>query len=269
MKKFLEGVWKFINSKVFVYIILGIGIFLLVNMYNKNQDLKDESERNDTNITALNSKVENYKTKEGEHLATVAAYESHAEELEQYNKALANDVKKEKGKIITYSNLVFRLRQDSTALAKQVNELKKLLESTKVNDSTWNMDWTLPFVYDSLNYDIFHGRTQVGIQGKIPEVFLKNITLKHNNTWLLNRDSQMKISWGQKYEKDKIKVFARTSHPAFSAQLMEGVYVDYPEKRHWFTGFGIGPQFGGGYNFLTGETAIIFGVGIHYNIFNW
>jgi hypothetical protein len=79
----------------------------------------------------------------------------------------------------------------------------------------------------------------------------------------------MTLTWGQKYEKGRVHVFAWTSHPAFQATLLEGTYVDYPKKKHWFTGFGIGPNLSLGYDFINNRPAFIFGIGIQYNIYQW
>lgn len=269
MKKILNLVWKFINSKFFGYIIAILAIIILINTCGNNSDLKDVLDRKNRNIEVLNDSIETVITKNGKLESSIGAYEGYIDEIEQYNKELFKKLKEEKGKLVTFNRIIFRLKQDSADLAKQVDELKKLLENKKVNDSTWNMDWTLHFVYDSLNYDIFYGRTQVGIQGEIPKAFLENITLKHNNTWLLNRESEMDFTWGQKYERGKLKVFARTGHPAFQAKLLEGVYVDFNKKDHWFTGFSVGPQLGVSYDFLNNQPAITIGVGAQYNIYTW
>ncbi|GAF99188.1 unnamed protein product, partial [marine sediment metagenome] len=202
----------------------------------------------------------------GDLVASKSAYIANEKELKEFNAGLAKQLKDEKGKVVTFNNIVFQLRQDSADLQKNLADLKSEYEKPKqVNDSTWNVDWLLSYVYDSTNYDIFDGRTQVGLRG--PEGYFKDITLTHNKTWMLNRNSQIGLTWGQKYEDGKLKVFAKTAHPAFQAQLLEGTYVDYPKKRHWFTGFGIGPQLSVGYDFLHNQPAFMIGVGIHYNIY--
>lgn len=266
--KTLKVIWTFVNSKLFLYIILGIGVFLLINTFNKNANLRDDAKRKDKNIEALNADVRNYVTKENAHIAAVKAYEAHTNELEQYNKRLADEIRSIKGDVITYGNLIFKLRQDSADLAKALSILKDQFTSDRVNDSTWNLDWTLPYIYDSLNYDIYYGRTRAILSGNVSKSVLQGLDLSHK-TWVLKRDSQMKLTWYQTYEKKQVYVYAKTDHPAFKATLLEGVYVDYPESPHWFTGFGIGPQLGVGYDFVNGKTGVTIGVGIQYNIFQW
>lgn len=268
--KILTIIWNFINSKFFGYVIIALLLLLAINFWNKNRNLKDNIKRNEQNIGVLNDSITTVKLKNGEIQASIGAYQATAKELEQFNKKLADQVDKEKGKVITFGNLVFRLRQDSIDLQKQLSELKAKYEKpVQINDSTWNVDWTLPFIYDSTNYDIFKGRTQIVTSGDIPKVWLDKIIINHNKTWLLNRESQIGLTWGQKEVNGKLLVFARTAHPAFQAKLLEGVYVDYPQKEHWFEGFGIGPNLSLGYDPLNSKTSIFIGVGIHYNIYKW
>lgn len=254
--KYLTNIWNFLNSKVFMYILIIIGIIIFISMYSSNGNLKDEIDLNNKNITALNDTVKNIKLRNGDLESSIQGFQGSVENLEILNESLAYDIKKEKGKVVTYSNIIFSLKQT-------VKELEDALEGAIYNDpvatsdTSWNIDWKLPYIYDSLNYDIFLGRTQVSLSGK---------TLKHTKTFLINRDSQIKLTWGQKYENDKLKVFVRTSHPAFKTQMMEGMYVDLPEKKHWFQGFGVGPQVGIS---IYPKQTLYLGVGIQYNVYQW
>lgn len=268
--KYLTLIWNFLNSKLFSYILIVLVVFFLINYWNKSRNLKEDLERKDHNIGVLNDSITTIKLKNGEYEASIGSYIATAEELKQFNKRLALQLEKESGKVVTFGNLIFRLRQDSIKLQKQLSELKAKYEKpVQINDSTWNVDWTLPFIYDSTNYDIFKGRTQIVTSGDIPKVWLDKIIINHNKTWLLNRESQIGLTWGQKEVNGKLLVFARTAHPAFQAKLLEGVYVDYPQKEHWFEGFGIGPNLSLGYDPLNSKTSIFIGVGIHYNIYKW
>lgn len=270
--KVLKAIWKFVNSKVFQYIIIGVLILLFAGTCGRNSNLREEVERQEQNISALNDSITTIKLKNGELQSSRDAYMASAKELEKFNKELSEEVKSQKGKVLTLNRIVFQLKQDTSDLQRYIDELLAKYEAPKkVNDSTWNVDWTLPFIYDSTNYDIFSGRTQVGVKG--PQSYFPEISLTHNQTWLLNRESQIGLTWGQKWEgagKDKkLKVYAQTAHPAFKTKLLEGVYVDYPQKRHWFTGFGVGPQVGVGYNPFTNGLLLYGGVGIHYNFYQW
>jgi len=272
MKKVFDIIWKFVNSKIFGYICLVAFIILFVGTCGRNSSLRDDAAIKDQNIAALTDSIKTVMLKNGDLQVSKNAYMASAKELKAFNEELSDAVKAQKGKVVTLNRIVFQLKQDTTDLQKYIDELlAKYEKPKKVNDSTWNVDWTLPFVYDSTNYDIFTGRTQVGIRG--PKSYFPEIDLTHNKTWLLNRESQIGLTWGQKWEgtgKDKkLKVYAQTAHPAFETKLLEGTYVDYPKKRHWFTGFGVGPQVGIGYDFLHNQPAFTVGLGIQYNIYQW
>lgn len=252
----ITKIWNFMNTKVFMYILIITGIIVFMSMCSSNSNLKDSIDLKNDNIEALNDSVSTIILKNGDLQSEIQGFQGSSEQLEILNKSLAEDIDKEKGKVVTYSNIIFTLQQT-------VKDLEDALDNpiygdpVATSDTTWDIDWTLPYVYDSVNHDIFKGRTQVSLNGE---------TLKHKKTFLVNRDSKIKITWGQKYEDDKLKVFARTSHPAFQAQFMEGVYVDIPKEKHWFQGFGVGPHVGVS---IFPTQVFYVGVGVHYNIYKW
>jgi hypothetical protein len=270
MKKVLKYIWEFLNSRIALYIGIIVAIILFVGTCNRNFDLKDILDRKDQNISALTDSITTIKLRNGELQTSRNAYMGIAKELEKYNKKLSDDVKAQKGKVVTLNNIIFNLKQDTAELRKYIRELERPKPPQPENDSTWRIFWNLNYVYDSDNYDIFKGTTRIRLNGP---VLLQNVLVSHLNTELTYRDSQIGLSWGQKWEgsgKDKkLKVFAQTAHPAFQTKLLEGVYVDYPEKKHWFTGFGIGPQLGIGYNPINQNIVSYLGVGIQYNIYQW
>jgi hypothetical protein len=266
--KIIDGMWKLLNSRLIGYVILGILALFLIGTCSRNSGLKDDIERQKNNIYALTDTIRNQRTSSGELRASIQGYIANAKELEAYNKELADQVKAETGKVITLNNIVFRLQQDTAQLKQYIDSLLTIIhDPVQVNDSTWYIDWTLSYTYDANNYDRYSGRTVVGVIGD--SALLKDIKLSHNGTSLLNRDSQMKITWGQTMEGKGLRVFAQTAHPAFKAQLLEGVYVDYGTKRRWFTGFGVGPQAGTGWSFIQGKPTLYLGIGVQYNVYQW
>ena len=270
--KALKAVWKFINSNVFKYIVIGVLILLFAGTCGRNSRLKEESAIKDQNISALADSISTVKLRNGELQSSRDAFMADANELRLLNAELSDEVKLQKGKVVTLNRIVFQLKQDTADLQAYINELLSKPETPiQVNDSTWNVNWQLAYVYDSTNYDIFNGTTQVGLKG--PKNYFKDITLSHNQTFMTNRESQIGLTWGQKWEgtgkNRRLRVYAQTAHPAFQTKLLEGTYVDYPKKRHWFTGFGVGPQFGVGVDPIRWQPTIYLGVGIHYNIYSW
>lgn len=268
--KFLKTVWEFINSKVFGYIVICVFIFLFIGTCGRNSNLKDEARIKDQNISALADSIETIRLKNGVLQSSKNAFLADANELKDLNEALSDEVKDQKGKVVTLNRIVFNLKQDTSDLKESIRNLPDPEPPVQDDDSSWTVSWSTAYVYDSINYDRYDGKTQVRLRGPLD---LSKITVAHNNTFLTYRDSQIGLTWGQKWEgtgKDKkLKVYAQTAHPAFRTKLLEGVYVDYSKKKHWFTGFGIGPQAGIGYNFLNQKTGIYLGIGIQYTIYQW
>jgi len=269
--KFLKGVWKFINSKIFGYIMIIVIAIFLVGTCSRVSNLKEEAEIKDQNISALADSIKTIKTANGELQASRDAYMASAKELEQYNKELSDDVKKQKGNVVTLNKIVFNLEQDKAELEKwKAENQPKPNPPSQETDSTWKVPWVARYVYDSTNFDSYAGTTIIGLRGPYD---LSKVSVFHNGTDLTYRNSQIGLIWGQKWEgkgkNKRLRVYAQTAHPAFKAKLLEGVYVDYPEKRHWFTGFGVGPTLNLGYDFLNNQPAVVVGIGIHYSIYSW
>jgi len=270
MKNILEKIWKFINSRIFGYIVVILLVAFFLGTCNRASNLKDELHRQQQNISALNDSITTVVMENGNLHSSISGYIATEKELRQYNIELADAVKAQKGKVITLSQIVFNLKQDTTELRKYIRELEKPAPPVAENDSTWKVFWVLNYVYDSTNYDIYRGITRIRLNGPMR---LQNVSVSHLNTEMTFRDSQIGLTWGQKWEgtgkNKRLKVYAETAHPAFSAKLLQGTYVDYPTKRHWFTGFGVGPQIGVGYNPITNSPVIYGGIGIHYNVYQW
>lgn len=272
--KTLKNIWKFLNSKIFGFLIIGILLFLLAQQCKQKGDLKRESLISEQNISALNDSITIEKQKGGEMQASINAFIATEKQLKDLNSTLYNEVKKQKGNVVTLNKMVFKLKQDKETLEKYIDSSKYAnLVPIKINDSTYVVPWMLAYTYDSTNYDIFKGNTKIGVYKIYGET-----EIVHEGTFMDFRESQIDLVWGQKEEDGKLRVFAQTNYPGFSPESLEGVLIDpntnplmkdLYKKRHWFSGFGIGPTLNVGYDFLNQKPAIAVGVGIHYSIFQW
>lgn len=269
----LKGVWTFLNSRIFVIILIVVLLIFAAGECRRIQSLKDEVNVHDQNISALTDSLKFERTKNGALLVSVDGYIATEKELKKLNKNLWDEVNAQKGKVISLTNVIIVLKQDSAELAKTVDKLNTIIGAMQqINDSTFVAPWTLAYTYDSTNYDVFRGRTQIGVVSKDPFV------LRHKNTYLLERKTQIELTWGEKVEKGKLRIFVKSNYPGFTVKSMEGVLIDpnnnplfkdLMKKRHWFTGFGIGPELTTGWNILQAKPAIVVGVGIHYNIYEF
>jgi len=264
----LKKIWKFVNSKVFGYIVIFIVAIMLIGMCNRNSDLKEQMGVQDQNISAKSDTIKTVLKKNGDLYVQIDGYIADATHLGEYSEKLAKQLKAQTGKVITLNNVVFRLRNDSTSLANRIIELeKKLNEPIQLNDSTWDIGWSAGYK----GIGTVAGHSIVGVRAD--KKWLSDISLTNEDIIISLIDIPVSMTWGQKWEgkgKDKkLKIYAETNYPGFDAKLLEGTYADLPKENHWFTGFGIGPTFNVGYDFLHNQPAIILGVGIHYNIYQW
>lgn len=270
MKKTLKTIWKFLNSRIALYVGIVVVVVLFAGTCSRNGDLRDQIQRRDNNIEALTDTIQTTRLQNGRLQSSITGYLANINELKEFNKGLADQVAAQKGKVITLNNIVFQLKQDTADLREFIRNLPDPEPPVQDDDSTWTVSWSSAYVYDSTNYDLYSGRTQVRLRGPLD---LSKISVAHNQTYLTFRESQVGLTWGQKWEgigkNKRLKIYAETEHPAFKTKLLEGTYVDYPQKRHWFTGFGVGPQFGFGYDPFGQKPALYLGIGIHYNIYQF
>lgn len=267
--------WEFINSKVF-FIILAviIGFFFIQSLDNSN-DLKRELKINEQNLLASKDTIKIIKNKNGDLEASKSIYITSEKELKNVNSTLNKKIKNIEGELITANRTVFKLKQDTTDLKKQIKYLKKKIgESIKINDSTWIMPWEIKYQYDSTNYDLFNGKTIVGIFK-----FNNKYSLKHIDTELINRETQIDLVFGQRIVDGKFNVYIKTSYPGFKPSILDGALIDPNDNKYikelikkrqflpntWNIGVGATV----GYDFLNLRPAIVVGASITYSLYQW
>ena len=270
VKEIANKIWKFVNSKFFVYVLVcGLLISLAGQCQSKN-NYKRKDLKKDQNISALHDSLSLQKQKSGDLQASIDGFIASEKELKHLNRDLYDEVKKQQGKVVSLNKIVFKLKQDKEILKKYVDDTKTKYDSVIINkDSTYTIPWTLAYTYDENNYDIFKGETKIDVE---------DTTIYHIRTGLYERETNISLTWGQKEENGKLRIFVETKYPGFSPQSLSGVLIDpntnplmrdLYKKRHWFTGFGIGPTFNIGYDMINQKTGIFIGVGIYYNLYNF
>jgi hypothetical protein len=278
IKSAIKVIWNILNSKVFYVGVILIVFVLYFDQCSKKDDLKREAIKTEQNLEASLDTITTIRTKNGKLNSSISGYVSTENELKRLNTDLYDDLESQNGKVITLSNANIGLEQDKDELNKYISILeKKLGEFEKNKDGTYTADWSLTYRYDSTNFDKFDGYTTVGITQNTLDKD-NPFTLKHVNTELTYRKTQIDLTWGTKVENDKLRVFAESKHPAFQVSGLKGILIDpnknkyiksLMEKDHWFTGFGVGPNLGLGYDIIHSRTTVVLGVGIQYNIYQW
>lgn len=273
LKLILSKIWKFINSKIFIIlIIIGLVLFSALQCSRirefKRQQLKDKQ-----NEIALKDSLKFEKQKNGELNVSIASYIATEKELKILNEDLWRRVKAQNGEIISLNHSIIMLIQDTTLLRKYLVEKDKLIEKLlKIDENTYAAPWSLSYKYDSTNFDKFSGRTIISISNKNP------IELIHVNTELLKRETQIDLTWGQKIENDVLRVYIQSAYPGFTVTQLSGVMIDpnsnadiqkLLKRKHFFQGVGIGPSVTAGWDILHSNPGLVLGVSLHYNIYRW
>jgi len=261
------------NITIVLSIIFVLLIVFNVTQYQKIKDLKRQQQFDYQNQLTLKDSLKFEKKKNGDLQVSIAAFVASEQQLKELNKNLWLQVKQQEGKVVFLNRAIVQLRQDSVDLRKALNEAEKIIEKIrKINDSTYSAGWTLPFKYDSTNFDIFSGKTYIGVISKDP------LELAHIDTQLTNRITQIDLIWGQEVINNQLRVFVRSKYPGFTVKSMEGVMIDpntnsyikgLMKKDKWFTGFGLGVAISPGFNLVTGKYGLIIGPSFHYTIYSF
>jgi hypothetical protein len=278
LKLILSAIWKFVNSKFFAIVVIVLLLMIGAGECKRIIDLNQTINVHENNISALTDSLKYEKMRNGNLLVSIDGYIATEKELKTLNKALWDAVNDQKGKVIALINVVVRLQQDSTMLAKNVDKLKTQIgEMTKIDDSTYMVPWVLAYLYDkspkdSLNYDVFTGRSIVSVLDKDP------LVLRHKNSYMLNRKTQIELTYGEKVENGKLRIFITSPYPGFTVKSMEGVLIDpntnplfkdLMKKRHWFNGFSVGLGITPGINIVDQKFGLTLGPTFSWNIYTW
>jgi len=268
-----KKIWSFIKSKIFIAIII-IGLIILNAMQcSRIKELKRQQDISDQNNIALNDSIKYEKQKNGDLQASIAIYIASEKELKDLNRDLYDRIKEQDGRIISLGEAIVQLKQDSAILARYLVEKEKIISDLKkVDENTYVAPWSLRYQYDSLNFDVFTGRTYIGVSLK------DSLKLYHLDTELIKRLTQIDLIWGQKVEKGQYRVFLQSGYPGFTAAQLQGVLIDpntnrdikrLIKEKHWFPGFTIGLGATGGFNITTGKYGLVVGPTITWNIYKF
>jgi hypothetical protein len=283
LKKILKGVWEVLNSRLFLF-----GVIVLLFMYgltkcSNMKDLKIDNARLEQNISAANDTIDLYKTKTGALQAEKEVFIKSEKELKKENSDLYKRIRKQEGDIISLNRAIVRFKQNEKMLNDSINTLNKIIgAAVQVDNNTWMIPWELNYDWDPTNHDYFEGQTFVSVDTNPDGTFKLNpdgtLNVKHDDTKLLNRDTQIDLEFGEKVVDGKYHVYIQTKYPGFTAQSLDGVFIDpntnkdiqsLIKKKHWFTGFSFSISVTAGYDPIGQKPALVVGPSLNYNIYSW
>lgn len=273
LNKIIEVIWVVLNSKILYFVIIGLLVVFGLRKCGNEHDLKIENSKLQQNASAANDTIRLYKTKSGDLQAEKEIYIKTEKEMKSENSDLYKRVKEQKGNIISLNHAIIKLKQDTAILHDSIRYLHSIIgEAVQIDENTWMLPWELKYQWDSTNYDIFKGKTFVSVSNQSP------LKLKHDNTLLYFRESQIDIEFGEKVVDGKYNVFIKSAYPGFTPESMTGVFIDpntnkdikkLIKKDHWFTGFSLAISATVGYDIIYNRPTIVVGPSINYNIYSW
>lgn len=186
-------------------------------------------------------------------------------ELKKENKDLYDKVKDQDGKVTSLNNTIISLEQSLDDLSNYLVQTDTdKVEPVKVAKNEYKLPYTLNYDYGNDNSDKFIGYTYIKF---------KNDSISDFNTVLEKRYTSLNLTFGSKVVNDKFVVFVNSDYPGFNASKISSYTIDPNDnkdlnklliKKHWFTGFSIGPYIG---STVNGNVTV--GAGLMYGIYTF
>ena len=243
------------NNFFLIVIILAL-VLLFVRQCHKTNELKIDKEIAESNLDALKDTVATEKNKAGEIEFTKQALISKSQNLEKWNKELADQVNKERGKVIY-------IQKSSGQVISVPSEVITNIVTVYDNE-TASIETQFDTVYSADNYRRLKLMTTVKMDSS---------RIKSSTSRITNDEIGFNIVTGLKEDGGKIRIIVRSDYPGLTFTKIDGALVDphksdvlkrmFPQKK-----FGIGPVLGYGMN-STLKPGFFAGVGISYNIIRW
>lgn len=268
----IKKILSLLNSKLISLLIIIILIIMYANQCHNNNDLKRDNIIKDQNIAAADTVIKYYKNKDGQHTSEKAIWILSEKQLKKENSDLYEKVKNQEGKIISLNNAVISLSQSETLLHDSLKYLHAIIsEAENINGNEWKLPWALEYRWDEKNYDYFKGHTIISVD-------TLNFKVKHLQTLLDNRNSNIELTFGEKVLDGKYNVYVTSKYPGLSVESMKGVLIDpntnkdikkLIEKPHWFTGFSFSVGISSGYDLIHGGPSVMVGGTLGYTLYQW
>ncbi len=302
----IKGIYNFLTSRLFLVIVVLLLLIIIGRSCANTRDLRRRENIQQQNINALTDSIKIEKQKSGSLEFSIAGYIASEKELKDLNRNLYNEIKSEKGQVISLTKTIIELKQNEIQLRDHINYLESKIDNPiQLNDTLFAIPWGLKYDWDNINYDFFGGRTYVTLKLKpgytwrdaimptrsfntiVTDEYNKNnlftdqniFILNHYKTELVERISQIDLVFKEKVENGQYRVYVETKYPGFTLKSLEGVMIDpntnpyiksLMKKKKWIPNtwaVGVGPSFG--YDFLSNKTYLGIGVGIKYNLLQW
>lgn len=231
----------------------------------------------DDKITRLEQNIEYYKDSlnvvknkadEIEYQRSILASEK--EDLKDLNSNLYEEIKKQRGTVVSLSQINASLRSEVIELEGKLNDSIFL---TEYPDGSQSISWSYDTLYSEGNSKFIWGKTKFS--------FLDGTTLIDRNSISVSLRDSLNVSLITGLQEDPetelLNIFVRSNYPGFNVTRIDGTIIDphesklirsyFPEEK-----FGIGFTIGYGINVDNGYVkvgpALIIGATYNFTTFN-
>lgn len=243
------------NILVIITIIMCVLLLFTVRSCNK---LKTDLNISNQNILSLSDSVRITKNKVGDLEYSKGIIVSKKRDLENLNANLANELKKEKGKIYELNSYILSIKN------KEGDTIYVNSTVVKYANGEYGLDWVYDTIYDTKNSRYISG---------ISKFKLIDSTIINSKTLITRDEIKFNLVTGLREKNDLIEIFVRSDYPGFEALEVDGAIIDpkdnpiikkFTVERKWH----VGPYIGIGFNSNL-KPSVQIGVGIQYMIFKF
>ena len=242
--------------KLILVIISLILIGTVIYLINAKNDIKSQLAISDQNNKALTDTLRLSKNKNGDTEASKDVVIGSSKDLEKLNKELADELKKENGKVYELNQIIANIKQVPGDTIK--------IKDTEIKYS--NGIYTLNWNYDT----IYNDKNNHHIKG-LNKLTFKDTCVEKLETFILSDNFNFNLVTGLRENKDgQLEIFVRSDYPNLNVSSLEGAIID-PDKNPIMKKyantykFHIGPYIGLGFdNKLSPGFQI--GLGVQYNL---
>jgi len=250
------------NILILIILLLGVCIFML---YNKNNSLKTKITISEQNIKSLSDTVRITKNRLGDAVYSKNILISDKRDLEDYNVALNDELKNQRGKVRQLNIMVAKLSNggDVKVLNTVVRDSLRI-DTINSTYGTYGLEWEYDTLYSDSNRRLIAGISKFKLDSS-------GVTPLYTN--IKNDVVQFKLVTGLREKDGNVEIFVNSGYPGFDLIDLDGSIID-PQKHPLIKKFtkkpkwSLGPYVGIGLdNSLNPNVQI--GIGLGYSLFRF
>tara|TARA_R110000851_G_scaffold237164_2_gene390006 strand:- start:1153 stop:1926 length:774 start_codon:yes stop_codon:yes gene_type:complete len=251
-----------VNHRATTLIVIALFLLLVGKIvYNQFSNLKTDLRISNQNVKSLSDTIRVTKNKVGDLEYSKQILVATRANLKDLNQELADELKKEKGKVFELTKYVVNVKQNTDTVQIQNNLIQY---PNGVNA----LSWTYEKNYDKDNYRSIAGTSKFSIDSLG--------VIKPLETSIFKDEINFSVVQGLRKIDGKIEMFARSDYPGFKISELNSAIIDpktHPVLKEFTTkkrfGFGLYGGYGATVINSTVNVGPQVGLGLTYDIFQF